>query len=414
MDRAPDPSHALARRRKTIIKIGIAVAVVIGGFMLLSAWISPSVTRSEIRTAIVDSGLVEESFSATGTITPEFEEVISSPIDTRLIQVLKQPGERINKGDQILVFDVSELTLSLNRTEKDLALDINRATQTKLDQEKTLANLKSQYHIKELNVNFLKSKTDQEQKLLDIGASSKDEVEQAKLNQNIAETELEGLAASIKSTEQSLANQLEALDEEIAAAKKERDDIRRQLDILSCKASGPGVVTFAVKDVGATVHRGDILARVSNLNAYRVDCEVSDIHSAQLRTGLPAHILANGVALEGVVSVVNPMIESGIAKFSIRLSDSAQAELRPNLRVDVAVVLRNKGRALRVASGPFLTGDGDQEVFVVDGSSAKRTTARIGVAGFDYVEILDGLHKGDEVIVSDMKDYLHVKEVKIK
>jgi HlyD family secretion protein len=70
--------------------------------------------------------------------------------------------------------------------------------------------------------------------------------------------------------------------------------------------------------------------------------------------------------------------------------------------------------SLRVARGPYVTASGAQEVFVVRGDRAVRTTAMIGASGYDYVQVLGGLAKGDEVIVSDMKDYLHVKEVKLK
>ena len=59
-------------------------------------------------------------------------------------------------------------------------------------------------------------------------------------------------------------------------------------------------------------------------------------------------------------------------------------------------------------------GGGTQDVFVVEGDRGVRRIATIGVAGFDYVEILDGLKKGDEVVISDMREFLHVKEVRLK
>jgi hypothetical protein len=38
---------------------------------------------------------------------------------------------------------------------------------------------------------------------------------------------------------------------------------------------------------------------------------------------------------------------------------------------------------------------------------------RLGLAGRDHVEVLDGLRPGQEVILSDMSQYLHLEEVAI-
>jgi len=414
MDRPLNLSVLNSRKRKRILQIAVPGVVLIGAFLFFSAWIAPSISRNEIRTAVVDSGLVEASISATGTVIPGFEEAISSPTETRVLKVLKQPGEKVSKGDQFLLVDLSEPSLALDRAEKDLALKTNSARQFKLEQEHSINDLESQLRIKRLRLAYLKSKTAQEQRMYEIGGTSKDQLEQSKLEEEIASTEQAGLDQSIRNAEQSLKNQLESYTTEIATLKKERADIQRQLDILSCRSPREGVLTMVAQEIGSTIHRGDIIARIANLNEYRVDAEVSDIHSGTIIKGQRAHVSWTGVTLDGEVSNINPSIENGIIKFSLSLVEKSDLRLRSNLRVDVAVVTADKGVSLRVAKGPFLTGSGAQEVFVVRGDRGVRTTATIGASGYDYVEVLGGLAKGDEVIVSDMKDYLHVKEVRLK
>ena len=70
--------------------------------------------------------------------------------------------------------------------------------------------------------------------------------------------------------------------------------------------------------------------------------------------------------------------------------------------------------ALRVQRGPSTEGTGTREVFVIRGDAARRTPIEIGVTGFEVCEVLKGLSVGDEVIVSDMADYQHVKGVRIR
>ncbi len=72
-----------------------------------------------------------------------------------------------------------------------------------------------------------------------------------------------------------------------------------------------------------------------------------------------------------------------------------------------------KEKVLRVQRGPSTEGTGTREVFVVRGDTAVRTPVQIGVTGFETCEVARGLQAGDEVIVSDMTDYMHVKLVRI-
>jgi len=414
MDRPIDPSFLRRRKRNRVIKIASILGVILAFFFFLSAWIAPSIPRNEIRTAMVDSGLVEATISASGTVTPEFEEVISSPAETRVLQVLKRPGEKLRTGEQFLLLDVNASKLDLDRASKDLSLKINHAKQLKLEQEHAIAELESQLHIKKLRLTYLKSKSEQEQKMFEIGGSSKDQLQQTKLEEEIASTEQAGLEQNIANAKQSLTNQLEGLSTEIATLTREKAESQRQLDILSCRATNDGVLTWLAQEIGATIHRGEVIARIANLDAYRVEAVVSDIHSGTLAKGMSAHVSWTGGTLDGEISAINPAIENGTVKFYISLANRSDPRLRSNLRVEVAVITSRGGIALRVAKGPFLTGGSTQGVFVVKDDYGVRTPVTIGVFGFDYVEIVNGLNKGDEIIISDMKEYLHAKEIRLK
>ena len=107
-------------------------------------------------------------------------------------------------------------------------------------------------------------------------------------------------------------------------------------------------------------------------------------------------------------------MNNGVITLVVGLEDKSNARLRSNLRVDALVATERKDGALRVRKGPSLSGEGVRDVFVIRGDVALKTSAKFGVAGADHYEVVQGLLEGDEVIISDMTDYMHLKEVKLK
>ena len=83
------------------------------------------------------------------------------------------------------------------------------------------------------------------------------------------------------------------------------------------------------------------------------------------------------------------------------------------MRVDVYLITSKRDITIKVRKGPFVSHDGQQEVFVIRGDYAQRVPVKIGITSFDEVEVVEGLSQGDEVIVSDMKEYIHLTQIKI-
>ena len=116
---------------------------------------------------------------------------------------------------------------------------------------------------------------------------------------------------------------------------KERAEARRQLELATTKSDRDGVLTWVVPEEGATVQKGAVLARIADLNSFRVHATVSDIHAGRLSVGLPVSIKINEDFLEGRISSIVPTIKDGVMTLLIALKEKASSLLKSNLRVDV-------------------------------------------------------------------------------
>ena len=70
--------------------IGVAAVVCIA---VLISFMRSSVNRKDLVFSEVDNGTIEVSVSASGKVVPAFEEIINSPINTRIVEVYRKGGE---------------------------------------------------------------------------------------------------------------------------------------------------------------------------------------------------------------------------------------------------------------------------------------------------------------------------------
>lgn len=414
MDRELDASEiSRDRRRKLLLGVG-GVAAVVFLIAMLPTWLRPSLERDLIRTARVERGSVEATVQAAGTVIPAFESVLSSPVEARVQKILKRPGDRVKVGDEILSLDTSASQLDLSRLVDRYSQKQNEQEQLRLKLEKDLIDLNGRIETQRLDAEVFEARAAQNRKLRQEGLVSAETLRVSEVEAKKGQIELQQLRDQVATSRRQTDAQLKGLALDLQILAKERTESQRQLELATTRADRDGVVTWVFQEEGGTVRRGDVVARIADPESFRVEATASDIHSARLAAGLPVKVMVDGQAMAGRLGTVYPSVENGSVKFTVDLAEPRNRKLRDNLRVDVFVVTAVRAGALRVQTGPFAQGEGSEEVFVVRGDGATRRTVRFGLAGAEYLEVLDGLSAGDEVIISDMRDYRHLTKVHLK
>jgi HlyD family secretion protein len=414
VDRPLDLTVRRARQWRRTLTIAATIALVAAALLWPPALVSPTLSRARIRTAAVEVGPVEATITASGVVVPEVEQAIVSPVDARVLRILARPGAELPAGAPLVELDVSESRLAVEKLAQDLAIKENQQAQTRLTLDKQLIEINSQAEVKGLQLESLRSQLERDRQLSSQGLLSQEQLKKSELAVSLAAIELKQLESSRDNARVATRTELEGLALEMAKLRKEETEARRQLDLASARADRPGVLTWALDQEGVQVRKGDVLARIADLSSFRVDATVSDVHARRLTPGLPVIVAVNDDRLEGTVASVLPTVQNGAITVNVRLADRSSPLLRPNLRVDVQIVTARKARTLRLKRGPFATGEGTQQVFVIHGDRAVRQPVQLGVSSVDYVEIVQGLAPGDEAIISDMTDYARLREVRIR
>jgi HlyD family secretion protein len=414
MDKELAPEIIAKRKNKNLVIGAIILVALATAVWLTRSYLKSSINRTDITTAKVEVGNIENTINASGEVLPEFEEILTSPINASIKSAVMDAGNKVKAGQSILTLDKSASQTDFEKLKFQLESKQNEISKLKLDLNKSFFDIKSNNDIKQLHIANLTDAVENAKRLFKAGGGTREGIEQAELNLKVALLEKKQLENEIKSKQQTM--QIEIKEAEIAAAIQKNDlsELQRKLNLANIVATRNGVVTYVNKNIGANVSAGETLARIADLGSFKVAGSMADNALDQLHTGVPVIIRINDDQLRGTVTNVSPSVQNGVVSFDIRLDERNSKLLRPNMKVDVFLVTATRSHIMRIANGPAFKGPSVQDIFVVRNGKAERRTVHVGLTNFDYVQLLDGVQPGDVVITSDMTEYKNSTELTIK
>jgi len=414
MDKSIEVETTTKLKRKRNIIIIIVLVVLVVAIFSVRALIQPSISRAEFTSAIVSTGNIENTINASGEVLPEFEEVLTSPINAAVREVLMDAGTKIKAGQSILTLDKSAAQTEYDKLGFLIESKENEISKLKLDLEKSFYDIKSNNSIKQLRISNFKDAVSSAQRLFKAGGGTKEDIDQAELNLKVAELEKQQLENEIKSKQQTMKIEIREAELSLAIQRNDQAALTRKLKLADIIATRDGVITWVNKNIGASVKEGESLARIANLSGYKVAGSISDTQLEDLRNNMPAIIRINDTQLRGSINNISPAVNNSIVSFDVGLEEKDSKLLRPNLKVDLFLVTATRTKVLRIPNGPAFKGSNEQVVFVLKNGIAEKRLVKLGLSNFDYVEILSGLKLGEEVITSDMKGYEYATKITVK
>lgn len=414
MDREIPKGERLKALRKKWIVLGSVAACAVALLVAASAMLKSRVSRSDVVLATVDRGTIEASVSASGSVVPAFEEVINSPISTRIVEVYCKAGDSVDAGTPLLLLDLQSTETELAALEDQMHMKHYEYEQQRINNETLLNDLAMRIEVKAMSVSRLEAEVANERYLDSLGSGTGDRVRAAELAYRTGRLELEQLRSQLANERRVTEAALKVKELEISVFDKNLSEKRRTLQDAKVLATRKGTLTYINNQIGAKINAGEQIATLSDLSHYKVDCEIADAYGDRISVGGRAVVRLGKDRIDGTIASVTPLSRNGVMAFSVTLGQDKQPRLRSGLRTDVYVMLDVIDDAVRLQNGPYYTGPGDYDLFVVNGSDEMvRRHVRLGTSNFDYVEVLSGLEPGDCVAISDMKQFRERKSLKL-
>ena len=402
---------------KKTLKVLIIIIVVLVIFLIIGkklGWIGKGIII-KVSTEMVSRRTIVETVSASGKIQPEIEVKISPDVSGEIIELHVKEGDEVKVGDLLVKINPDIYLASVDRM--DAALNSSKAN---------LANAKARFI--EAEQSYKRSS-----KLWKEEVISESEFESAKANVAVAKQNMIASEFNIKSAQASLKEARDQLSKTMIFAPV--DGIIYALNV----EKGERVV-------GTSQMAGTELMRLANLNEMEVSVEVNEndivrvIHGDTAEIDVDAYLdrkfkgivteVANSANTTGVSAdqVTNFTVKIRILQDSykdlfdennpgvspFRPGMSATVEIQTETAIDVlsapiqAVTIREDSLSKsegRERDGKNLsqnrnkkTAEKKECVFIYVDGTVKLQKVKTGIQDNTYIEILDGIDEGQEII----------------
>ncbi len=415
MDREIPKEVRKKERNQKIMKYGGIGAAIVVCMALLISFMQSSVKRRDLVLSTVDNGTIEVSVSASGKVVPAFEEIINSPINSRIIEVYCKGGDSVDAGTPILKLDLQSTETAYNKLLDEEQMRRYQLEQLKITNETQLSNLAMNVKVSAMELSRKEVELRNERYLDSIGSGTTDKVRQAELAYNKGKLELEQLRQQYENEKKVKAADLKVKELEFNIFSKGLAEMKRTLDDAQIRSPRKATLTFVETQVGTQISQGQQIAIISDLSHFKVEGEIADTYGDRVAAGGKAIVKMGSEKLEGTISSVTPLSKNGVISFTVQLANDSHKRLRSGLKTDVYVMNAVKEDVMRIANASYYVGRGDYELFVLDGDNEiVKRKVKLGDSNFEYVEVVSGLQPGDQVVVSDMSSYKNKNKLKVE
>lgn len=354
----------LKKWAKIILVLVVVIIAIVTGYKYY-AQKQEEAKKPVVNTAQVQYMSMKSIVSATGTIKPVESVEVSSKITARVKQVLVKENDTVTQGQTVALLDGKDY-----ETQKEQA-------------EFTLQNAKTIY--------------DRTNYLYNIGAKSKEDLDNAQYNYDTAQSKLEEAESNLSETV-----------------------IVSPMD---------GVVIGEPVTDGTMAVQGNsnptVIMRIADLSRKQIFAKVDETDIGSVRVGQKATFTVdayNGKTFTATVSKISQTdmdnswnisnsssssssSSAAVIYYSVTLDvDDPEGLLMPSMTARVEIETANKDRALAVPLSALKTDKNGTYVIVIkDDGTTENRYVETGIYGDEFVEIINGLSENEKVDVTMVK-----------
>jgi len=409
----PNKQQKRKRLQRLAIFAGVAVFIVLATAGLRYA-MQARISRKNITIAQATHGPVQNTLTCKGQVIAGETIALTAPA-TALVQTIQvREGDRVQAGEMVMQLSGRRIKEALQENREKQMKQEALLRQHRLEAQGKLEELQMQKEVQSLKYQKARENFQTTRKLLQQGASSKYEMQEARLSMQIHGKELRLIRQKINNRKDKATARAEEMQHALNLLKQKAQQYRRQLQQTGIQASVKGIVAEITCTQGMQVTEGSVLARLASSENLLVQGRVPEYQAGKLKADGQVLLEKAEIRISGKIATIRPKVRQGMLEFLVQADAGKHPGWPLHTQVKLFIITQKKPQALRIPLPAYYDGTSQHNLWVVQHDEAVKRLVQTGISSYKHLEVKSGLQEGDSVIVSDMSAYTRQATIKLK
>lgn len=433
--------------KNSAIKWGIiALAIVLLGFLAYKTF-KPEEKTPNYLTATAEIGDIENNVMASGKVKALNTVDVGAQVSGEVTRLFVEVGDEVQKGDLIAQIDQITQKNSLSNEQASLEQSeaaLQSAQAESLSRQAGLKSAQADLISRQAELKQAKADFSRLQGLLAIDAISQQDYDTQATKVATAQAAVANARAAIDTAKAAIATSAANINSQQAALRKSQTNVstaQEDLSYTTIRAPMSGTVVSVTTEQGTTVNANQTaptIVTLADLSTVRINAQISEADVINVQAGLPVYfnIIGNPdqkydatlKAIEPAPEKISDTSSTDAAIYYVGYIEVPNTErrFRIDMTAQVYIVINQAKDALLIPSaalqpagksnktgnnkkasisavntnGNSATTKSSVRVLKADGTVVEQVVT-VGINNRVNAEILSGLKKGDEVILSE-------------
>ncbi len=413
MDRAIERHHRLPWRWLLLGAFGLVTVVFLLLFIRPDRGQSLRIETQRLTISPVTRGTFEDFIPIRGRLTPRRTVFLDAIEGGRVEEVLVEDGAVVTADQLLLRLSNSRLQLDVISREAQITEQQNNLNALELSLERNRLEHKRGLNQADYEVARLTRLVERRQRLSSDGLVSAEELADLEDELRFWRRDREVRIEAQSSDERLQRAQLVQIRDSVNQLKKNLAIARSNLDSLNVRAPRAGKLTAFSVEIGQSLGQGERFGQVDDPASFKLTALIDEYYLNRVDLEQRARISTDDDTFELFISKIYPQVRDGQFEIDMSFTEDQPLDARRGQTLQARLFLGDPASALLIPNGAFYQDTGGKWIFVVtaDGAQAVRRELTLGRRNARFIEVLDGLDEGEQVITSPYVNYPDIQRL---
>ena len=413
MDTKVEKKHSKLK----IILIIVAGALLTGLFLMyfFQQKKTYNVKAADLQTGEVSEGKFEDMLM----ITAQTQSLNSSLVNVleggAVKEIYAEDGQMVSKGMPLARIYNPNTEFNYLNQETGIMQQISQMRNSLLELKNQEFNQNKEQLQAQNDYNTALQVYNLQKRLYDAEIGKKSEYDLASQNLSYQKKRKQITEEGMQQENRSRTQQIADISTSISQMQKSLQVLRSNKNNFLIMAPVSGRLSSFNLSLGQNLASGESIGKIDLMDGYKLIGKLDEYYINKLHAGIKGTLENNDKTYNVIITKVLPEVKDG--QFSVELNFADQNKpdnLKIGMTFGVKLKLSADTQSLMVPKGNFYKDTNGKWIFVVRGNKAVKQVVSLGRENQLYYEVLSGLKKGDQIIISDYSDFKNYEILEIK